>query len=92
MRKIVNYSTVLFLFLFGMTIGAALTTPGKSESHAILQKHGSYEALNGEYLIYTPDYTFLSIEEYEALAVISGLYEHVAVEDGINLNNSEDAK
>ena len=60
-----------------------VSTPGKSESHTILENNGSFEAVNTEYLIYTPDYAYMSTEEYEALAVISTLYEHIAIE----LNN-----
>ena len=86
MKKLVNYIISVALFATGILVGTMYATPGKSESHAILQKHGSYEAVNGAYLIYTPDYTFLSIEEYEALAVVSGLYEHIAVEQGVDLN------
>ena len=86
MKKLVGYIILVALFATGVLVGNMYATPGKSESHAILQKHGSYEAVNGEYLIYTPDYTFLSVEEYEALAVVSMLYEHIAVEQGVNLN------
>lgn len=86
MRNSVKYAVLTVMFVSGILVGNIYATPGKSESHTILQKHGSYKAVNGEYLIYTPDYTFLSVEEYEALAVISMLYEHVAVEQGVNLN------
>ena len=79
MRDLLNSAIWAMLFILGLLIGMAISTPGKSESHTILDKHGSFEAVNGEYLVYTPDYAYMSTEEYEALAVISTLYEHIDI-------------
>ncbi|MCK5789116.1 MAG: hypothetical protein KAH32_08955 [Chlamydiia bacterium] len=82
MRDLLNSAILAVIFVGGLLIGMMLSTPGKGESLTILQKHGDIELEEYEYLIYTPDNAFMSTEEYEALAVVSALYEHIA----INLN------
>lgn len=80
MKELATITAWATLFIAGLLIGMAISTPGKSESHAILNAHGNYEAVNAEYLIYSPRYEFMSTEEYEALAVVSTLYEHIAID------------
>jgi len=77
--RIIFYTVIAVVFSVGVIFGNLMAVPGKSESHYILQRHGAIEADNGKYLLYLPDNNDLSVEEFEALAVISTLYEHVEV-------------
>ena len=67
------------LFGIGVMLGVMSATPGKSESHMILNERGAYDAVNNDYLVYLPNERDLTTEEYEALAVISTLYNKVQV-------------
>ncbi len=77
-KAVVDIMVVLSIFILGVLIGNITALPGYSESHAILAKHGKVRTLNDSALLYIPD-TDMSIEEYEAMAKLSRLYEHVAV-------------
>ena len=79
MRSLVNYTMFVVLFGFGILFGTMAATPGKSESHAILEKHGVYDSEGTSYFVYLPSKTDLSTEEFEALAVISTLYNKVQI-------------
>ncbi|MCK5789115.1 MAG: hypothetical protein KAH32_08950 [Chlamydiia bacterium] len=79
MKNLSLYMLLIAFFSIGALFGVMSATPGKSESHAILKAHGAYDAMNGNYFIYLPDEKDLTEEEYEALAVISVLYDEVQV-------------
>jgi len=79
MKTFINYLVLIIIFSFGVFFGNISATPGKSESHAILENYGILDVVDSDYLVYIPDNKNLSAEEYEALAVISELYEHVEI-------------
>ena len=79
MRNLLQYFTFIALFMAGVLMGTMVATPGKSESHMILNEHGAYDHEGLSYLIYLPNQSDLSTEEYEALAVLSEMYNHVEI-------------
>ena len=79
MKNLVQYFTFIALFMAGVMMGTMAATPGKSESYSILKAHGAYDAVNGSYLVYLPVHTKLTTEEFEALAVVSTLYDRVEI-------------
>jgi hypothetical protein len=74
-----KYLFFSLIFGAGVLLGSLSRLPGKSESHAILKKHGAYDSAGTSYFIYLPDSRFMSIEEFEAMTVISSLYEHIDI-------------
>ena len=79
MVRFLEYLMFALILGAGIIIGTMASTPGKSESHAILNEHGAYDAVNNDYLVYLPNERDLTTEEYEALAVISELYNRVQI-------------
>jgi len=79
MKTLINYAVLIIIFSLGVFFGNISATPGKSESHAILDNHGTLDIVDSDYLVYIPDNKDLSVEEFEALAVVSKLYEHIEV-------------
>jgi hypothetical protein len=79
MLRIVIILTILISLAIGFVAGKMSALPGKSEAHAILKKHGAYDHKKDMYFIYLPDNRFMSIEEFEAMTVVSGLYEHIDI-------------
>jgi len=77
-KAVVDIMVVLGIFILGVLIGNITSLPGYSESHAILAKHGKIRTLDNSALLYIPN-TDMSIEEYDAIAKLSRLYEHVAI-------------
>jgi len=77
-EEIVNIVIVVSVFMLGVLFGNTIALPGYSESHTILAKHGKVRTLDNSALLYIPD-TDMSVEEYEAIAKLSKVYEHVAI-------------
>jgi hypothetical protein len=79
MPKIIIYLTLALIFGAGVLLGSMSRLPGKSEAHAILEKHGTFDAVKDSYFIYLPNNRFMSVEEFEAMTVVSSLYEHIDI-------------
>ena len=82
MRGFVNVVSVAILIVIAFVLGFMVATPGKSESYSILDQNGEYtvnKVSGNTHITYLPDSSNLSIEEYEALAVIREIYDVVDI-------------
>lgn len=78
--KYLRLITYIVLIGSGVGFGILVSTPGKSESHGILEDHGKcYVSPTRGTLVYFPSNKNISTEEYEALAIVRKVYPEVLI-------------